>query len=385
MNKQHFFIIGGGNLQYNFAQKAKDFGFSVHIFDYDDKCKCRTIADYFHLVSIDDKDKIFTIAKEYKPVGIHTVATEQGNISACFAGEKLGLNTNSYLTALNTTDKSKMKKIFNANNIPNAKYLEINSVSDINDINIKFPLVVKPSDRSAGRGVSLARSKKDFKAIVEFALNESFNKKVLIEQLITGKQFSVETISCGGRHYVAAFTEEYLLDGSDDFIETQQMIPARLSNEQKSRLKDLIMKTLNAFDIKYGACHIEVKLTQDGFKMIEIASRMGGWRDVMIKSAYGIDYNELLINSLLDKQPNFNHLDKNYALVKMIYTQQDYDFYLKIKKEKPQIIIQDEVKEYKNKTPKSLIDNQGFYYIQISKSEDIDYFIVGGGGGGCSP
>lgn len=375
-NKQHYFVIGGSNLQYNFVETVKNAGFVTHVFDYNPNCKCSKIADVFHCISIDAKDEILEIARKYNPVGIQTVATELGNITACYVGEKMGLNNNSYETSLNTTDKSRMKKIMLVNNIPTAKYLEVEDIKQINFADLNFPLVVKPSDRSAGRGVTLAENIDYFKKTFALAKEESFNGKVLIEEFMQGKQFSIETITCNSSHQIVAYTEEYL-DGSVNFVENQQMIPARLDSSLQKELEKLILKLLNIFDIKYGCCHIEVKLTETGFKVIEIASRMGGWRDVLTKYAYGDDYNKLLLNSTLNILPIIEHKQANYALVKMVFNKKEYDFYKKIKRQTPNIIVHDEVKdkEFEEKEFINLAQAQGFYYISIPNNQDIDYYI----------
>jgi biotin carboxylase len=232
----------------------------------------------------------------------------------------MGLRSNSY-TALNTTDKSMMKKIFNANNIPNAKYFEVDSIYNIDFNSIQFPVVVKPSDRSAGRGVVMAKNKHEFDVFFKKAMAESINKRVLIEEVMWGSQFSVETISCNGNHAIIAFTEEYFENGEnvEGFVESHQIVPARIKDAEKAELSKIIATVLDAFEIKYGASHIEVKLTNQGFKIIELASRMGGWRDKLISIAFGIDYNELLIQSTIGNMPKINYLFNNYALVKMIF------------------------------------------------------------------
>ena len=145
----------------------------------------------------------------------------------------------------------------------------------------------------------------------------------------------------------------------------------------QKELEKLILKLLNIFDIKYGCCHIEVKLTETGFKVIEIASRMGGWRDVLTKYAYGDDYNKLLLNSTLNILPIIEHKQANYALVKMVFNKKEYDFYKKIKRQTPNIIVHDEVKdkEFEEKEFINLAQAQGFYYISIPNNQDIDYYI----------
>jgi biotin carboxylase len=382
LSKQPYFIIGGGTLQYNFVSRVKEMGFIAHVFDYNPYCRCAKIADYFHLISIDEKEKILEMAKKYHPIAVQTVATELGNITACYIGEKMRLRSNSYETALNTTDKSRMKKIFNANNIPNAKYFEADSIDNIDFKSIQFPVVVKPSDRSAGRGVVMVKDKHEFNVFFEKAMVESINKSVLIEEVMEGSQFSVETISYNGNHTIIAFTEEYFENGEnvEGFVESHQIVPARIKDVEKSELSKTIVKVLDAFEIKYGASHIEVKLTNKGFKIIELASRMGGWRDMLVNIAFGIDYNELLIQSTIGSSPKINYLFNDYALVKMIFKKSEYDFYLDIKKNNPQLIVCDEVHNYQDTEITSLIDAKGFYYLRLS-GENIDYYtkaVLGG-------
>ena len=110
MNKKDFFIIGGGSLQVKFINKVKEAGYIAHVFDYNPECEGKQCADYFHLLSIDDIEGIYSVAQQFHPVAVQTVATEMGNITACAIGERLGLRNNSLETALDTTDKSRMKK-----------------------------------------------------------------------------------------------------------------------------------------------------------------------------------------------------------------------------------------------------------------------------------
>lgn len=217
---KHFFIIGGSSLQRDFLHCVKRAGFISHVFDYDKNCVCKDEADFFHLISVDEKEQILALALKYQIAGIGTSASELGNITACYVGEKLNLGTNSYQTAINTTDKSKMKEIFKRFNIPSASYLVVQDIKELEKLDLKFPLVIKPSDRSAGRGVMLVRDKSELLEHFEYCQSLAYNKKVLLEELLYGKQFSVETISSHSKHRIITITEQYFND-SNDFCETQ--------------------------------------------------------------------------------------------------------------------------------------------------------------------
>lgn len=388
--KQHFFIIGGSSLQREFLRCVKRAGFITHIFDYDEKCVCKEEADFFHLISIDEKDAIFELALRYKIAGIGTTASELANITVCYVGEKLNLGTNSYQTALNTTDKSKMKEIFKRFNIPCASSVVVQDKKELEKLNLHYPLVLKPSDRSAGRGVILVQDKKELLEHFESSLNLSYNKKVLLEELLQGRQFSVETISSHSKHSIITITEEYLRD-SNDFLETQQLVPARVSEQEKALIEKECLRVLDAFDIKFGAAHIELKLDNNKVKFIEIASRMGGWRNILIQNALNIDYNKLLLQSILKEKivPPTAQI-KQYCLVKIIFTKQDLEFYQTIKTHKNEMLVRDEnaalcwgnsiclndnVPDEFFGYASSLLDAKGYYYINIPKDENVDLYI----------
>ena len=64
---------------------------------------------------------------------------------------------------------------------------------------------------------------------------------------------------------------------------------------------------LDGFDIKFGACHIEVRIFDEKIYTLDFASRMGGWRDLMIESLIGDVYIDAYIKSHLQgKQETIN-------------------------------------------------------------------------------
>ncbi|MBZ7936502.1 ATP-grasp domain-containing protein [Campylobacter sp. B0100352/1] len=387
MKNKHFFIIGGGDLQADLVLSVKK-DFIAHVFDYNENCFCKDLANYFHPISIADKEKILELAIKFNIVGVATAATELGNLTACYIGEKLNLGTNSYECAKNTTDKSLMKKVFEKYNINHAKYFILKDEKDLEQIT-QFPIIIKPSDRSAGRGVVKVFDKENLKKRYHEAKDLSYNKIVLAEEVLKGRQFSVETISSHGKHQIVAITEEYLREGefADDFLETQHLVPARISKEENQAITRTIIHTLDAFKIQFGASHIEIKLenlfcnNKKEYKvsLIEIATRVGGWRDVLVYHSYDIDYLQLLIQSSLKQElKKVNTKAENFCLVKMIFTKEDYEFYKKLKALKPQMIVKERIyvkNDEEFSYSSSLMDSKGYYYLKISKDEDPEIYI----------
>lgn len=374
--KDKYFIIGGGILQKKFVEKIKNLGFETHVFDYNPDCVCSKLADVFHCISIMQRDTILDIAKKLKPIAVQTVATEKGNITSCYVGNKLGLNCNSYNTSINTHDKSLMKKIFSNNKIKSAAYTQVDEIKNINMDKIKFPAVVKASDSSAGRGISMVKNKKELIEAYKESLTKTSNGIVIIEEYVEGKQFSVETISYNGKHQIVAITEEFT-SGPPFFLEVEHLVPARLSKKMFQKIKNFSFNVLNCFDILYGASHIEIKVLNDDIFIIEIASRMGGLRDELIEISTGIDYLELIVNASIGKEVFFKPKKKSYALAKFVYSKSDLSMYKEFLDKKSSPIRKTEVsKNFDEKVEaKSLMDAQGFYYLELSDIKLINNYL----------
>ena len=104
----------------------------------------------------------------------------------------------------------------------------------------------------------------------------SFEKKAIVEEFITGREISVESISYQGKHYILQITDK-VTTGAPYFVELEHHQPSSLSALVKEQMKEIVLKALDALHIVNGASHSELKITEDNeIKVIEIGARMGG-------------------------------------------------------------------------------------------------------------
>jgi len=356
------FILGGSDLQLDLILEAKKMFFYTIVLDMNAECIGAKWCDEFLPINIADKEKVLQKAKEYKIDMILTSATELGNITACWVGERLKLNTNSYQTALNTTNKVLMKKIMTKYNILTAKY-EI--VYDNNFNWNSFPCIVKPSDSSAARGVSYCQNREEIKQAIKEVAQYSNDSKILIEEYIDGVQYSVETISCNSEHQIIAINNEFIHD-LPNILEISHTIPAQIDEKTKGLIKDIIPMILDVFSIKYGAGHIEIRVTEDNnIYLIELASRTGGWRTEMINLAYGINYSQLLLLASLNNLSKVRYSRYSKVICNFIIDYKSYEKYLSFKEDSNFIIFEPmEIKNVsKDFEAQNTIQVKGYYYI----------------------
>lgn len=271
-------IIGGSYLQLPAVLKAKEFGYEVHCFAWRDGAVCEGVADYFYPISIVEKEAVLTECKRIGIDGITTIASDVAVLTVNYVAEKMGLigNPNDYSEI--TTNKYLMRKCFAKSSVPSPKftYIDINKGDEYNIIGFQFPLIVKPTDRSGSRGVEKVFDEVSLKTAVKRAQNESFSNSAIIEEFISGREISVESISFEGKHYILQITDK-VTTGAPYFVEIEHHQPSSLDAHIQNRVKDIVVKALDALHIVYGASHAELKITKEGtIKVIEIGARMGG-------------------------------------------------------------------------------------------------------------
>ncbi|WP_199744213.1 acetyl-CoA carboxylase biotin carboxylase subunit family protein [Legionella sp. km772] len=366
---KNLFILGGSQLQMDLILEAKKLFFYTFVLDKNPECMGAKWCDEFLAIDIADKELVLKLAKKYNIAAIVTSATELGNITACYVGEKLGLYTNSYQTALNTTNKLKMKRIVNSINVKTAQYSLLDK--DNKALNwSSFPAVVKPTDSSGGRGLTYVTSETELDLAINKARAYATNEQILIEEYIDANQYSIETISCNGKHQILAVTHEHIRK-PPDILEKAHMIPAHLDSAAKSTLEKLIPHILDAFQIKYGACHIELKhLDNNELYLIEIASRTGGMRSEMINLAYGISYSQLLLLAALNIESALDIKPIREVWCKFIINYSMYEEYLADSKNPDLILLQPQLIKVssKNFQANNLHESAGYYYT-IKKDE----------------
>ena len=133
------------------------------------------------------------------------------------------------------------------------------------------------------------------------AQNESFEHKAIIEEFVTGREVSVESISYEGKHYILQITDK-VTTGAPFFVELEHHQPSSLPEDIKSQIRNIVLHALNALHIKYGASHSELKITEDGdIRVIEIGARMGGdfIGSDLVKLSTGYDFLEGVIKVAL--------------------------------------------------------------------------------------
>lgn len=270
-------IVGASILQLPAILKAKEMGLCVAVADFNPKAVGISYADKFYEVSTIDEEGIYQAAKDFKANGIMTLATDMPMRSVAYATSKLGLIGISYDTAVKATDKGVMIKTFEANGIEHPWYVIISSLEELRNIKdrICFPCISKPVDNAGSRGVVLIRKYDELEQAFTYSSSNGRTGKVIIEEYLQGNEVSVEIMAVNGVIHILQITDK-LTTGAPHFVEMGHSQPCSLGEKNISKIKDLAKRAVKAIGIENGPAHVEIMLTKNGPKMIELGARMGG-------------------------------------------------------------------------------------------------------------
>jgi biotin carboxylase len=276
---------------------------------------------------------IQTILNAVKDINIKTVISTDDSVStiASQIAIVLGLPHNNAQSSLLTyrKDLARERLKLAGCNVPEFKiytFLEVETIAQ----NLTYPVVLKPLMLSGSRGIIRANSYTEFtlaaKTIQQILQHENgtdFEKShFLVESFLVGKEIAFDGFVKNG-HLIplALFDKPEPLNGPY-FEESYYITPSNHPLDTQQQIISEIEKCCDAYGLLHGPIHAEVRLTEHGPCLIEMASRtIGGQCAQTIEYVLGSRLEEIIIKLACEPAVKLKRADL-YAGVLMIPIQQ---------------------------------------------------------------
>ena len=372
---QRILIIGAGEMQLPIIQKANKNSIYTIVVDMDPSAPGLLIANKTALISTIDYDNILLLAREENINGILTTSDFPVNIVARVAHE-LSLPAMSINVAKICTDKYLQRSFLKENNIKTPIFMLIEDVSGLEGVDF-FPLVIKPVDSSASRGVKKVLNSEGLYSQYQKTKEFSRKGKVIVEEFIEGREFSVETITQKGITNIIAITEK-IINKSDNgcFVEDCHIIPARITVEEHKIISMEVTNAVNAFKLDNSPTHTEVILNKSGAYIVESACRLGGdfITSDLVPLSTGVDMLENLLNISLGKDVNIEFIYDEVAAVQFL-NQNNYKNCLAFVTSENKAIIRSEIKPYHSNEIVSSFERMGYIILKTHSMEEMEKLL----------
>ncbi len=323
-DKKIALVLGGTAPHIELINQLKGRGYYTILIDYFDNPPAKSVADEHLKESTLDYETVLKIGGERRADLVISACVDQANVTACYVGEKLGLPIPySYQTALACSDKQIMKRIMLENDIPTAAFYSIDKVSDVDNLELRFPVMVKPANCCASTGVKKANSIEDVKKSVAAALELSRTGQALVEEFIIGKEISIYFYidNKKARHLITS-QRFSVLDGEKKVVRCFSSIaPVDLSDNVIYQMDTIAEKIALAFGLDNTPLFYQCIVDQnENVSIIEFAPRVaGGLSFRTILKHTGFDIISATIDSYLGIRPKVNLIyDDKYYLTHQI-------------------------------------------------------------------
>ncbi len=325
MENQVVLVLGGTVPHISLVKKLKERGFYTILVDYLDNPPAKEYADEHIKESTLDNEKITEIARERNAIAVLATCVDQANVTCCYAAEKLGLpHPYSYQTALDVTDKVRMKEIMWKNNVPTSRYVHVSCFEEAISKSLRYPLIVKPADSNSANGVKKVTNEDELKEYLPIALKFSRNGFAIVEEFITGREISAYSVVVDGKaHLLMAQERLSCIDGTENTIKCYgSYTPARISLAAKSKIEPILTQIAHAFHLDNTPLFFQGIVDGDNISIIEFAPRVGGGiSSKTIKYSTNFDIIDAAIDSYFCKQISLNgwHPQDKHFAVNQIY------------------------------------------------------------------
>ena len=308
-------VVGGGAYQVPLIKRIIESGHEAYCVDGNPNAMGFGCATGYKHINVLDENACLEYAKE---LGINAVMTYGATLTlptVAYIGEKLGLPALPVDTAELSKSKYKIKKRLSdyGCNIK-GDFFEMYSVEDAKNHKFTLPCVIKPSDGSGSKGVSLVYNENEIEEAIQYAFDGARYGEFYAESLIDGEEYSAEAFVANGEIYVYAIVKTTFERLSNGEISYGHRTPSGLPAEIEKLIADEVKKAIKALNITMASVNFDVILSNDDGKpyIIDCGIRVGqnliASHFVPLSRGVSVIDNtiKLALGEKVDAEPKFN-------------------------------------------------------------------------------
>lgn len=271
-------VLGGSLGSCEMISYARSRGVYVIVTDYLEASTAKAIADECWDVSTADIDEL-------------ELRCRQGGIGAVIGGgcsefnleramdlcERLGLPSYCTREAWSySRDKRKFKELCKRVGAPVATdYAVGTDPSDAELDAVEFPVVVKPLDLCANRGVSYCYTKDELVDACRYARSLSASDDVIVEKMLRGGEWYAFYAFAEGEASLVAFNATYSQPGRPKNCYSVNTTATEHVRRFVEEVNPKVVELLGAVGCREGVAWVQVMLDDGDFYLVEMAHRLG--------------------------------------------------------------------------------------------------------------
>jgi len=196
--------------------------------------------------------------------------------------EHFGINGITMEQALNCTLKDRRIEILKRNNVNVPFFKIIKSIEESLSFSkyLKYPVIIKPNDKTSSIGVLKVMNESEFLFALEHSFSLSNYHTVLVEEYLEGTEHTFEGFVVNSEIFYTGISDRNYTQKNlfhPYIFENGDTLPSKLSSLCISKIQDEIKKSISALNINNLTFHCDILLVNNQTPyVLEIVSRISG-------------------------------------------------------------------------------------------------------------
>lgn len=269
-------VVGGGAYQVPLIKRIRELGYKVYCVDRDENAPGFEFANGYRAIDVTNEIECLEYAKKLGIDGVMTYGATVTLSTVSYIGQKMGLPAPKYETAEISRNKYKIKKrLYDFGLNIFGEFFNMIFPDNGENHRFTFPCVVKPSDGSGSRGVSIVRKKDELYAAVKNAYANARYGEIYVESFIDGDEYSVEAFVCGGQTYIYVIVKTTFERDENGKVTYGHMTALDLPYDKEKEIKIEIEKAVEALNITMGSVNFDIIFHGSRAYIIDCGIRAG--------------------------------------------------------------------------------------------------------------
>lgn len=184
--------------------------------------------------------------------------------------------------------------------------------------NMEFPVIVKSPKSTGSKDVLFAKNKRQLLKHLRSLQSKKPDETIMIEEYIKGPQYLIEALVYQKKAQIIGIIEQEITEGKR-FIITGYGVLVEVPADIQKGIEEVLHSIVEEFAIENGTLHLELRLTERGWKLIEINPRIsGGAMNNMLFAAFGFSLVEETLKLFLGEQPNIVPRHRKFIYTKYV-------------------------------------------------------------------
>ena len=281
MNTQRKLLVLGSDFgTLDLVREAHRMGLYVIVADLMETSPTKQEADEAWLVSTTNLDLLEAKCRENNVSGVITGASDFNTSCSRHLCKRLGLSV--YCPSDKAWEIGRNKRMFKdlckECGAPIAKdYILTDKMLESDLDSIRFPVVVKPVDKSGNRGMSYCQNKEELIAAYKYARSISDNETIIVEKELHGPEFAAHYLVADGHARLLWFGSEHNQPGEKSNLYSLVCTTGAYLKQYLEEVNDQVIKVFEKAECSDGIVWVEcIRDDDEHFYLFEMGYRFGG-------------------------------------------------------------------------------------------------------------